>query len=173
MAVLAVSAAGLLARPAVASPIRSHHLIVVSNVDSLGPAWARFLEGGIPLWEVRKPPRFPSGLVLPESQGVLVDTPFVDYLLWRRSLDPTRFDHYHPFIGPLLGQGLTPPTSTHSSVATPRGGTPRSGLGDDHPANPQPQQGVPEPGTLSVALVLIGAGYAWQRRNVRRAGSGR
>ena len=149
---LTFCALGLLAGPAVASPIRSHHLIVVNNAQSLGPAWARFLAGGVSLWEIARPPRFPSGLVLPtNSKGTLVDTPFVEYLHWRRSLDPARFDLVHPNIATELGQ-FVPPTAGGTSTG---GGT--------KPFNPAPQN-LPEPATLPIAIVLGGAGLAWRRR---------
>src|SRR5262249_50627198 len=38
----------------------------------------------------------------PPLNGILPNTPFVNYLLWRRSLNPARFDFYHPRLGPLL-----------------------------------------------------------------------
>ena len=153
--VLTVGVMGLMAGPARASGIHAHHLIVVSNAESLGPAWARFLTGGRALWEIARPPRFPSRLVLPTSLGKLVDTPFVEYLDWRRSLDPTRFDRYHPIVGPELSRFV--PTVTSVPAASATGGGHR-------PFNPTPQN-LPEPGTLGIAIVLIGAGLAMRNRS--------
>jgi hypothetical protein len=143
----------LAASNAGASPIHAYRL---ATPEVLGPAWARFLAGGPTLWALVTPPRLPSGLELQYQNGALVETPFVDYLYWRRSLNPARFDHYHPNIGPALGQ-LTPPTTAVPGSTTT--GTP--------PINPQPQNGVPEPASLPLALSLVGAGLWWRRRIVR------
>jgi hypothetical protein len=139
---LVLAVAGLFPRAVEASPIQANG-VVVNNISSLGPAWAQFLAGGIPLWSVEPSPPIPSGLILPKENGFLVPTPFVEYLAWRRSLDPTRFDAYHPMVGTELGQlpqTITPP---------PPGGT--SGGGGTPPPT------VPEPGSFLIAAVLIGA----------------
>ncbi|MCA1684532.1 MAG: hypothetical protein LC745_00815, partial [Planctomycetia bacterium] len=136
------------------NPIRRHHLIVVNDVQSLGPSWARFLREGVSHWQVVRPPRFPSGLVLPTSQGRLVDTPFVDYLFWRRSLDPTRFDVYHPNVGPELGQFALRPSAHPRATSTVVSHRPL------HPA----AQNLPEPGTLAIAIVLVASRLAWRGR---------
>ncbi|HWE40375.1 MAG TPA: PEP-CTERM sorting domain-containing protein [Isosphaeraceae bacterium] len=39
--------------------------------------------------------------------GLLPETPYINYLRWRRSLNPPRFDHYHPQIGHLLATDQT------------------------------------------------------------------
>lgn len=152
---VALGAFGPAAGPAGASGIRRHHLIVVSSAQSLGPSWARFLSGRETLWESARPPAFPSGLVLPTRLGRLVDTPFVDYLNWRRSLDPARFDHYHPNVGPELA--LPAPHLMPTPAATATGG------GTKHPFRPAPQN-LPEPGSLGIAVVLLGAGLAVRNR---------
>ena len=85
--------------------------------------------------------------MLPTSGGTLVETPFVDYLEWRRSLDPSRFDLNHPNIATELGQFVPP------AVSVPSGDT--TGGGTTHPFNPTPQN-LPEPGTFWIALTLIG-----------------
>lgn len=146
---------GWVSCPAGASGIRGHHLIVAKHAQSLGPAWGGFLSGGQSVWETAKAPRFPSGLALPSHLGRLVDTPFVDYLSWRRSLDPARFDHYHPNVGPELALMTTPVRAT--PAATTMGGVPK------HPFRPTPQN-LPEPGSLGIAFVLLGAGLAVRNR---------
>jgi hypothetical protein len=135
-------------------------LIAVNDVTSLGPAWEQFLLGGEALWAVTSPPAFPSGLVLPTSGGKLIDTPFVDYLEWRRSLDPSRFDLNHPNIASELAQFVPP------AVSVPAGDT--TGGGTTHPFKPTPQN-LPEPGTFWIAVTLIGAGLATRVRISVRA----
>jgi hypothetical protein len=49
--------------------------------------------------------------VTPLSTQLLPNTPYFNYLRYRRSLDPARFDRYHPLIGAILGLEISgPPT---------------------------------------------------------------
>lgn len=141
--------------PAAASPIRSHRHIVTEA--QLGPRWRAFLAGGPSRWALRPSPAIPTGLVLTyNSLGQIVDTPLAEYLKWRRSLNPTRFDRYHPYIGPPLAQTLVPPPLTPTPTPTP-------------PINPQPQiPGVPEPASLLVGVVLMVAAATWRRHKAQR-----
>lgn len=151
--------------PAGASPMRSPHPARATRSHALpanGTPWSRFLSGGPALWAEARPPRIPSGLHLLTHNGQLVATPFVEYLSWRRSLSPARFDHYHRVVGPELGMLLPPPTvptSTPIAGGISQGGPPA--------LNPQPENGAPEPGALTMAFTLIAAGL-WYRRRVGR-----
>ncbi len=107
----------------------------------------------------------------PYSNGMLPDSAFVDYLRWRRSLNPTRFDYYHPTTGYMLVRDevirastpltpLVPPRVVRPSVVRPQVTNPPT---------------VPEPSTLVIAVVLVGAtwcGKCW-RRNHEQARSKR
>ncbi len=164
----------LLGGSADASAIRRHQIhaaAAFSNEASLGPAWQKFLSGGPTLWAFEKPPRFPSNLLLTTDNGVVVATPFVDYLEWRRSLNPARFDHYHPRIANALAQFLTPPTPITTLTATPTAasptGTPRSATQGDTTTMPQTtqfQNTVPEPGAFAATFTLFGLGLWWRAR---------
>lgn len=146
--------------PARAGVIRSHAFAGPVRTElTLGPAWSRFLAGGPARWAVTRPPRFPSGLSLLTRNGQIVDTPFVDYLIWRRNLNPVRFDRYHPFIGPALGQLLPPPSPPKPPTAVP-------GQIDPPITPPRPQVGTPEPGTISIAVILAGIALAYRKRSI-------
>ena len=69
--------------------------------------------------------------------------PMTEYLLWRRSLAPARFDYYHPHLGSEL-QNLIPTTA--SSTTPPGTGT--------SPANPSTPATAPTP-TQSQAQLPI------------------
>lgn len=96
--------------------------------------------------------------------GLLPDTARTRYLEHRRSLDPVRFDHYHPGLGAILaedialrtGQGCVSP-----QIIVP----PPASSGDTNPGVPSPVPpiggeivpppvGVPEPG--GITLLLLG-----------------
>ena len=89
---------------------------------------------------------------------------WVQFLLWKQSLDPARFAHYHPKVAPVLDrisaaslgtQAITPPATNSGTPATPL--TPLV----------QPQSltsTVPEPGPLLLALGMTGWGLWWRRR---------
>ncbi len=147
-------AAGLiglcLSHPVAASPIRHQ-----SQAQKIQTEWNNFLAGGPTLWGTRHAPPI-TALIKRESHADLatadpLSLPMVQYLEWRRDLNPARFDHFHPFVGPILQSLLPPPTTV----------------------NPQPQElppqfaSVPEPGTISIALGLLAAG-AFGRRRSRR-----
>lgn len=165
---LALAATTLLVvcSPSRASAIRSHRLHPTSfRTDaSLGSAWNHFLLGGPALWAEIQSPRFPSNLVLTKRNGNLVETPFVDYLFWRRSLNATRFDLVHPTIGPALGQ-LAPPAPAVVPTAIPSGSSQGSPPAS---TNPVPEFGVPEPTSISTGLMMIALAYAWRRRRSRK-----
>lgn len=156
-ALAAVALGLLLTTPAQASAIHSNAHWKLRTEASLGPQWQRFLAGGTTLWATTRAPAFPSGLVLATSNGLPVETPFVDYLLWRRALDPTRFDHYHPNVGPELAQLTTPTLTTATNQSAGSLTTPTT-------TNPQPQTVVPEPDAILVGLVLMTAALGWHWR---------
>ena len=147
---LALLAAAAVApqRAARASAIHAEALKFTTEAD-LGPRWKSFLAGGPALWAITTPPSFPSHLVLYyQANGVPVETPFVDYLIWRRNLDPLRFDANHPGAGPVLE--LIKPPKTPSS-------TPPAGQNLTPPS-------VPEPAALTVALTTAAAALGWRHR---------
>lgn len=79
------------------------------------PRWASFLAGGQSTWAAFQSPPFtlPVRLALLSliqgDPAVAAASPLVGYFVWRRNLNPTRFDRYHPFLGPQLPQGFIPP----------------------------------------------------------------
>lgn len=96
------------------------------------------------------------------APAAFVDSPYFQYLLWRRSLNPARFDYYHPRLGPLLEsitqlpQEVFPPLIPPvTPPVTPPPITPTIPV---IPVTPQ----VPEPSTLLIGLML-GAGGLWAR----------
>ncbi|MFO0908608.1 MAG: hypothetical protein U0794_09635 [Isosphaeraceae bacterium] len=141
-----------------AATIQANRLVPATPAN-LGPRWNRFLAGGPSLWSRVAAPPFRSYLVLPRVNGQLIETPFVDYLLWRRSFNPTRFDFYHPNVARQFAAAIAPtvnPTPSINATSTPST-TPPS-------FNPQPQTVVPEPDTLWIGMILVAGALGWRWR---------
>jgi hypothetical protein len=119
--------------------------------------------------------------------GLLPHNRIWDYLHWRRSLDPPRFDYYHPeFVhlfrveqrnidamrhhrptpGTLAGLSLVPEPSTGALAVlslVPERSTPEAYVPVvNPPQNPPPVIGatVPEPGSMTLALAALASGAA-------------
>ncbi len=97
------------------------------------------------------------------------DTPLMQYLQWRRSLNPARFDYYHPRLGPSLAQTTWTPSPTPTPPCTC---TPCQQVQPQREPRTEPQgppwtepPAVPEPSTGVMALTLIGAACWWRRRS--------
>ncbi len=149
------------------------HEVVSSSDARVFKEWSRYLEASPSVWlRVLHPPVSPA---IRSSIWEAVKTdpggtePMVAYLLWKQSLDPTRFAHYHPKLAPALDkilkatptapvapQELNPTstaTATPSTSTTPSTPPTTSEQGINPPPEPTP---APEPSTLVVALVLAG-----------------
>ena len=108
-------------------------------------------------------PRVPKGLSLAHNlDGTLAPSAFRDYLLYRRALDATRFDRYHPVIGPQLNPELpqlpmvtVPPITAPAPQFVPA------------PLTAPARQTVPEPSSLLIGVVMI-AGVAYVKRRRTR-----
>jgi PEP-CTERM motif len=173
LAALAASLA-LSATDAQAAPLRSYAMMrtsgnLVQANASVYPtfpmAWNSFLSLGPNVWAATSwtPPftlavrRSIWQILNTGDPATIASNPMIDYLLWRRDLNPTRFDHYHPFLGPQLGQ-LEPPTNV---PVTPE---------EKPPITTAPQE-VPPPVPEPNGLLLIGLVSAWGLWR-RRRGSG-
>ncbi|MGB0068273.1 MAG: hypothetical protein WBQ11_09515, partial [Isosphaeraceae bacterium] len=91
-------------------------------------AWTNFLAGGTQTWSTTHAPAFTPAIkstiwrvLKTDTEAQSIANPMIDYLEWRRSLDPTRFTDNHPNLSPALAQLLSspslpanppPPTST-------------------------------------------------------------
>jgi hypothetical protein len=115
------------------------------------------------------------GLDCSSFNGLLAPTAYHRYLKFRRSLNPRRFDHYHPVLGPLLAEDNRlrlvancpefPPQFLIPPIAPPPGSQNEHGHGNPPPP-PPPVTPVPEPAGLT--LFLIGAASAGLQRLVGR-----
>ena len=102
-----------------------------------------------------------------EANGLLPDTVFVEYLKWRHDLNPVRFDFYHPKVGPMIERdeilraSLSPKVIVEPTAPPPN-------LGQT--LTPPPHcPNIPEPGTATIAVVMLAAA-ALARRWAQRRG---
>jgi len=80
----------------------------------------------------------------------------IQWLLWKQSLDPTRFDSNHPEVSVALTQFKTPTTGSQQVGNPPK----------HHHSGGGSVQGqvIPEPSTWLLALTMTGLGLWWRRR---------
>jgi hypothetical protein len=168
-----------------ATPIRHHHIgaEAVSARDYRG--WVGYLAAGPRVWATVHDPEVTLAARQAIHRALQVSdplsNPWIQYLEWRRDLDPARFDHWHPRLGPQLAQLLpvpTTPSTSVTSVSQPQTTTPAQPqtITPGPPPNQQiippvvtpPAIQTPEPSALSISLLLLGAG-AWWRRRAHRA----
>lgn len=148
-------------------------------------AWTKFLAEGTPTWSTTHAPAFTPAIESTIWQVLKTDTeaqsianPMIDYLEWRRSLDPTRFTDNHPNLSPALAQLLSspslpanppPPTDTPVSETTTAPQVLSSPAPTPAPATPLGAQSVspptvPEPNSLLLAAAMTGWGIWWRHR---------
>jgi len=137
---------------------------------AINEAWTNFLAGGPQTWATTHAPAFTPAVrstiwqvLKTDTEAQSITNPMIDYLLWRRSLDPTRCTSYHPNLSPALAQLLSSPSlRTHDPRPTytpvPETTTAPQALSSSPPA-------VPEPSSLLLAVAMTGWGI-WRRRRV-------
>jgi hypothetical protein len=114
--------------------------------------------------------------------GLLPLNSYYNYLRWRRSLAPKRFDHYHPNIGPLLAKDAEiranmpycPPPAAQTLAGSPSP-PPIANEGEPHDPGGSPKSpplGTPLPQNLSVpepaSIVLLTLGLSYPARLLLR-----
>jgi hypothetical protein len=151
----------------VAEPVRKHHEAASESQETY-TTWSEFLKAGPSVWGTHEHPIWDFTVREAVWKAIKTDpggtSPMIEFLLWKQSLDPARFDLYHPKIGPAIDKLVkTSPTQVSSPPATT---TPTSST------SPSEGQTLSPPGTEtpepSTWLVVIGmAGWAlWRRRRV-------
>jgi len=143
--------------------------------------WTKFLSDGTETWSTTHAPPFTQAIKSTIWQVLKTDTaaqaisnPMIEYLEWRRSLDPTRFTHYHPNLSPALAQllsssspslpaGVPPPTTTPVTPAI----TPATPTGAQTVSPPA----VPEPSSVLLAAAMTAWGIWWRHRIRQRISS--
>ncbi len=189
---LMVLTAGLLlgSRTSEAASTKTKKLDLTPSEVQTFEVWTKFLAKGTETWSTTHAPPFTPAVestiwqvLKTDSQAQSLSNPMIQYLEWRRSLDPTRFTSYHPNLSPALAQllsspslpaGVPPPTYTPVPQVSPQtvsepSGTPATSSGAQTVSPPA----VPEPNSLLLATTMTGIAIWWRRRLARRiAGQG-
>jgi hypothetical protein len=137
---------------------------------AVGSSWSEYLLGGPSVWD-KVPHPLVTEAVKAEIRRALKTDPggtalIVQFLLNKQSLDPARFDHYHPNLVRPLSKFSTPTTpttpSTGAQVLTPPSTT--TPLTEPQTTTGPAEQPVPEPQALLLAIGMIGWAVWWRRR---------
>ena len=115
--------AGLSRATAEASPIK-HHAVSATSAGSV-QAWDEFIARGPSYWARVQHPTMSDQTSQTMHQvwkhelksADPASYPNIQYLLWRRALDPARFDHWHSGLGRALESVLPLPTMTLGSTS--------------------------------------------------------
>jgi hypothetical protein len=173
---------GLTGMSAEASPIK-HHAASTRNASGV-QIWDEFIAKGPSVWARVHPPKMSdqTSQTMHEvwrkefKSADSTSYPNIQYLLWRRALDPPRFDHWHPGMGraleSLLAVPSSAPTTTLASTPQTQQLVPATSSSTTSPSNvlpstvsPQtltPPSGsipspvsIPEPNTLTLVAALF------------------
>lgn len=164
-----------LADPESANASAIHHAHHATADDAgLNRSWSTYLMSGPSVWSAVAHPGLTPGIEAEMWKAISSDPPpnidaVVQFFLYKQSLDPARFDHYHPHVAKALAkikaeEATTTATPTASTTST---GTPSEGaqtLGP--PASTPDENTVPEPGTFLLTIGMAGYAIWWRRRRV-------
>jgi hypothetical protein len=144
-----------------------HHVVKTSPVDQASfRTWSEYLLGGPTVWASVAHPGLTPAIEASMWKAIKSDPPpdtdaVVQFFLFKQSLDPARFDHFHPRVAAAMSKikaemaTATPATATVPSTTTSS-------------PNDQAQQltppAVPEPATLFLTIGMAGYALWWRRR---------
>jgi hypothetical protein len=161
-----------------------HHRDKTAAEVQATPEWSKFLDGGPKVWaDVVHPPVTPA-VVSEVWRDIKTDPggtdPMIEFLLWKQSIDPTRFAHYHPKLAPALHrislarsettttQAIAPTTGSGGTTSPSTPSTPSSPPPTSEPQNLIPTP-TPEPSTLLIAAGMAAWAVVKTRRRLRGA----
>ena len=137
-------------------------------------SWSRYLLAGPRAWSAVAHPAVTPAVRSAIWTSVRTDPgpadPMVNFLLWKQSLDPTRFARYHPHLAPALrrvalSRTRTPEVVTPSgppSIWGTTGGSTAPPTTPTTPATPPSQGNLNPPPAPEPGMVLVAAGMtAW------------
>jgi len=144
-----------------AAPIHTAHEFTSKDPVS-HRTWSEYVLAGPSVWSSIAHPPLTRGIEDAIWRKIRTDAPesdpYVQFFLFKQSLDPARFDHYHPRLALVLDRivaaaGPNPPTSTVPSTS------------NSSPVQAQQidSTSVPEPKTLLLAMGMAAYAIIWRR----------
>jgi hypothetical protein len=140
-----------------------HHAHDSSLIDPASyRTWSEYLMGGPTVWSSVAHPQLTQGIEASMWKAIRSDPPpntdaVVQFFLYRQSVDPARFDHYHPKVAAAIDRiKAEEATATTTSPSTT---TPPTDQAQE--LNPT---AVPEPATLFLTVGMAGYAFWWRRR---------
>jgi hypothetical protein len=159
--------------PAHADPIHRDRETRAERIAALGGAgayrtWSEYLTGGPSVWSTIAHPQVTPAVESAIWKAIRTDpgdtSPWLKFMLWKQSVDPTRFARFHPKVAVALDKLSAAPTTVSqawiSPPSTPNNDTPSS------PTQAQSITQIPEPGPWLLALSMAGWGL-WRFRSRR------
>jgi PEP-CTERM motif len=146
-----------------------HHAHKTPAVDPASyRTWSEYLMGGPTVWSSVAHPALTPAIEASMWKAIKSDPPpdtdaVVQFFMFRQSLAPARFDHFHPRIAVALSkieaQLITPATTTATPATTTT--TTTSPTEEAQQLTPA---AVPEPATLFLTIGMAGYAIWWRRR---------
>jgi hypothetical protein len=156
-----------------ASPIHHAEKVAMEHAGT-NRTWSEYLLGGPSVWSTIAHPQLNATIESAMWKSIKHDPPpnpsaVVQFFLYKQSLDPARFDHYHPRVAVALAKIKTELVSA-AATPTPTSTTTTSSPTDQAqtlgpPASSPDVNSVPEPGTLLLSLGMVGYALWWRRRH--------
>lgn len=140
--------------------------------------WSRYLYEGPRVWRRVEHPPYTHAVKQAVLASLRTDAatnadPMVNYLMWKRRIDPRRFAHYHPRVARRLrriAMARSSPVLAPTSSGTPTTGRSSGGSPSTHhsPGSSReyliPPPSAPEPGMLLVAAGMTLWAFRWLRK---------
>jgi hypothetical protein len=142
-----------------------HHVDKTSAVDPASfRTWSEYLLGGPTVWASVAHPALTPAIEASMWKAIKSDPPpdtdaVVQFFLWKQSLDPARFDHFHPNVAAAMSK-IKAELATATPATVPSTGT--SSPTDEAQTLTPPA--VPEPATLYLTIGMAGYALWWRRR---------
>jgi hypothetical protein len=162
---------------AVYSAAAAHHMELTASDVTVFKEWSKYLLKGPSLWAKAEHPPVTAAVWSAIWQSVRTDPgasdPMVNFLLWKQSIDPPRFAHYHPTLAPALHRialARSSPKLLSHVLTTATNSCGPSTSPSNHPTHPTitSQHNLIPPSVPEPSMLLIAAGMtAWAVRAVR------
>jgi hypothetical protein len=141
------------------------------------PSWSQYLIGGPSVWSSVAHPALTPTIEAEMWKSIRNDPPpvtsaVVQFFIYKQSLDPARFDHYHPRVAVAIGKieaelaktATTPATSTSTSTSTPPTDQAQQITPPGTSGSSSDVAAVPEPATILLTIGMAAYAVWWRRR---------